>query len=106
MENHGIKMKGSFIMQNVSGPNTPSANDEARIIYNVSNSLNGSPDPEGQYRLCYAGRTSGGGRKWLRPLVANDDDKPDADDSTILGSATYRFRAIYSKEFYGQVRYS
>jgi hypothetical protein len=105
MENHGINMIGNYFMESVSGPVAASAN-ERRLIYNVSSSINGGPDVEGQYRLFYSGRNSGGSHKWLRPLVANDDDKPDADDDHILGSASYRWRAIYSKDFYGSVRYS
>ena len=105
MENHGINMKGNYFIEEVSGPIAGSTN-ERRLIYNVSNSINGAPDVEGQYRLFYSGRNSSGSHKWLRPLVANDDDKPDIDDDHLLGSASYRWRAMYAKNFYGQVRYS
>jgi len=105
MENHGINMKGKYFMEQVSGP-VADASNERRIIYNTSNTINGITDVEGQYRMFYSGRNSAGSHRWLRPLLANDDDKPDQDDEHILGSASYRFRAIYSKDFFGAVRYS
>ncbi len=105
MENHGINMKGKYFMESVSAPTADSSN-ERRLVYNVSTSINGGADVEGQYRLFYSGRNSAGSHRWLRPLVANDDDKPDQDDAHVLGSASYRFRAIYSKDFFGAVRYS
>ena len=47
-----------------------------------------------------------GSHKWLRPLIANDDSKPNVDDTHTLGSVSYRFKAIYATDFYGAVRYS
>jgi hypothetical protein len=44
--------------------------------------------------------------KWIRPLVGNDHDAPDADNTWDLGSSSYRFRTIRAVNFYGAVRYS
>lgn len=100
MENHGIKMKGKYFMEEVSAP-TASSSHEKRVVYNVSGSINGSTDQFGQYKMFYHNNS-----KWLRPLCGNVDDGPDVDDTRSLGSASYRFTAIYSKDFHGQVRYS
>lgn len=100
MENHGITMKGKFFMEEVSAP-TAAASNEKRIVYNTSTNINGGADQYGQYRMFY--HNNG---KWLRPLLANTNDGPDVDNTRDLGDASYRFRRIYSADFYGQVRYS
>lgn len=100
MENHGITMKGKYFMEEVSAPTAAVAN-ERRLAYNTSTSLNGGTDQYGQYKLIY--HNDG---KWLRPLCGNASDGPDIDNTRALGSALYRFSAIYSADFYGQVRYS
>jgi len=111
MENHGINMIGNYFMESVSGPAAAASANERRLIYSTSDTINGITDARGAFRMFYSGKDSNDNPKWLRPLVANDDDKPDrdADESGgghILGSATKRWRAIYSKDFYGSVRYS
>jgi hypothetical protein len=100
MENHGITMKGKFFMEEANGP-TAAASNEKRIVYNTSTNLNGGADQYGQYKLVF--HNDG---KWLRPLCANVNDGPDVDNTRQLGSGSYRFSAIYSADFYGQVRYS
>ena len=100
MENHGINMKGKYFMEQVSAP-AASALNEKRIIYNISTSINGSVDAFGQYKLFYHDNNN-----WVRPLLANQNDGPDSDNTRDLGSSSYKFRSMYSTDFYGQVRYS
>lgn len=100
MENHGIRMKGKFFMESVSAP-AAAASNERRQIYNVSGSINSSTDQFGQFKLFFHNDS-----KWLRPLCGNINDGPDIDNARSLGTASYRFSAIYSADFYGQVRYS
>jgi len=101
MENHGINMKGEYYMQAVSSPN---AGSTRRLVYNTGTSLNGSGDVYGQNKMVYHN-----GTQWCRPLLAvcsGNQDGPRADNVHILGSALYRFAAVYATNFYGQVRYS
>lgn len=100
MDYHGITMKGKYFMEEVSGPTAGSSNAK-RIVYNVSSSINGSADQYGQYKMYYHNNS-----KWIRPLCGNISDGPDVDNTRDLGSSSYRFRKIYSADFYGQVRYS
>jgi len=101
MENHGITMKGKFFMEEVSSPAEDPDYSEKRIIYNVSGTINGAADYFGQFKMYFHNNV-----KWLRPLVANKDDGPDIDGSRSLGNGARRFAGIYSKDFYGAVRYS
>jgi hypothetical protein len=100
MENHGIKMKGKYFMEEVAAPTADSTNQK-RIVYNVSPSINGATDQFGQFKMFFHNDS-----KWLRPLCGNISDGPDIDNARQLGSATYRFSAIYATNFYGAVRYS
>lgn len=106
MENHGINMIGNYFMESVSGPAAAASANERRLIYSTSDTINGITDDRGAFRMFYSGRNSVGARRWLRPLVANDDDKPDITDEYLLGTSSYRWKGIYSKDFYGSVRYS
>ena len=101
MENHGIKMKGKYFMEEVSAPAVDVSGSEKRIIYNISPSINGATDQYGGYKMFY--HNNG---KWLRPLLGNQNDGPDIDNSRQLGASGYRFSAIYATNFYGAVRYS
>lgn len=100
MENHGIKMKGKYFMEEVSAPTAASSN-EKRMAYNISSSINGSTDQYGQFKMFFHNDS-----KWLRPLCGNINDGPDIDNSRSLGTPSYRFSAIYATNFYGAVRYS
>ena len=100
MENHGINMKGKYFMEEVSAPAANVANKK-RIIYNISTSINSNPDAFGQNKMYYHDNNN-----WVRPLLGNQSDGPNADNVIQLGSGTYRFSKIYSADFYGQVRYS
>lgn len=101
MENHGINMKGEYYLQAVSSPN---AGSTRRLAYNTGTSLNGVGDVYGQNKMVFHNGTA-----WVRPLLAvhpSNVDGPRADNVHTLGSASYRFSAMYAVNFYGQVRYS
>lgn len=100
MENHGIRMKGKYFIEEVSAPAADGSN-EKRLAYNVSSSINGATDQFGQFKMFFHNNS-----KWLRPLVGNVSDGPDIDNARQLGSETYRFSAMYATNFYGAVRYS
>ncbi len=102
MENHGINMKGKYFMEAVSAPGSD-ADFERRLIYNTnaSGNINGTTDSFGAYKMFFHNNT-----KWLRPLCGNVSDGPDQDSQRDLGSDSVRFRAMYSDDYYGQVRYS
>ena len=68
---------------------------------NEITSINGATDQYGGYKMFY--HNNG---KWLRPLLGNQNDGPDIDNSRQLGASGYRFSAIYATNFYGAVRYS
>ena len=93
-------MKGKYFMEQVSNESSGVSN-ERRLVYNTSTLMNGAADQFGQYKMFFHGQS-----KWLRPLVANNDDGPDSDDTRTLGHSSYRFKAMYAVDFYGQVRYS
>ena len=101
MENHGIKMKGKYFMEEVSAPAVDPGSSNKRIVYNVSPSINGATDQYGQFKMFFHNDS-----KWLRPLCGNITDGPDIDNSRDLGSASFRFKSMYAADFYGQVRYS
>lgn len=101
MENHGITMKGKFFMEEVSAPAVDPGASDKRVIYNVSGSINGNTDQFGQYKMFFHNDA-----KWLRPLLANNNDGPDIDNARHLGSGSYRFASMYATNFYGAVRYS
>jgi hypothetical protein len=101
MENHGINMKGKYFMERVSAPAADPGGSDNRIIFNVSTSINESAHAFGQWKMFYHDNNN-----WVRPLLANQDDGPDVDNTRQLGNPSYRFSKIYSADFYGQVRYS
>ena len=101
MENHGINMKGKYFMESVSGPAAGTSANGRRVIFNTSTSINGTTDAFGQYKMFFHNQT-----QWARPLLANVNDGPHADNTITLGSGSYRFSKIYSADFYGAVRYS
>lgn len=88
MDFHGIQMKGSYFMEEFATKPTWSASDETRVIYTAN-----------EDRMYYA--TSS---KWVRPLLANEDDEPDADNTYTLGGPSARFDAIWSVDFEGVAR--
>lgn len=101
MDYHGITMKGKYFMEQVSTP-TAGATNQRRIAYNTSNSINGVTNATyNPNKMIYHDDA-----KWLRPLVGNDHDAPDADNTWDLGSSSYRFRTIRAVNIYGAVRYS
>jgi hypothetical protein len=100
MENHGIRMKGKYFIEEVSAP-AAGATNEKRLAYNVSPSINGATDQFGQFKMFFHNNS-----KWLRPLCGNLNDGPDIDNARQLGLLNYRFSKIYSVNFYGAVRYS
>lgn len=93
-------MKGKYFMEQVAAP-AAGASNERRLAYNVSPSINGATDQFGEYKMFFHNDS-----KWLRPLCGNVNDGPDVDNTRQLGSASYRFFAIYAADFFGQVRYS
>jgi hypothetical protein len=111
MDFHGITMKGKYYAEQVTSPT--GADTIGRIVVNTSTTANGVADNKAQNKLFF-----NDGAYWLRPLVANADDRPDQDNQWDLGisisagdSANRRWRNInavnfYGVNFYGQVRYS
>lgn len=100
MDHHGVNMKGKYYLETRTASEDASGGlnltiDFRRLILNASND-----------KMYYC-TTS----KWLRPLVANDDDAPDQNEVYDLGNSSARWRRIYvgdsgSGGIYGQVRYS
>lgn len=99
MDFHGITMKGKYYAEQVSSPT--GADTIGRIVVNTSTTANGNADSRAQYKIYW-----NNGSRWLRPLVANNNDAPEVTNSYDLGSASKRWNAIYSADFYGSVRYS
>ena len=94
-------MKGEYFMQGISSPNSGSSR---QMALNTGTSLNGSGDVYGQNKMVYHDGTT-----WVRPLLAvnsANQDGPRADDVHILGSSSYKFKAVYATDFYGNVRYA
>lgn len=99
MDFHGITMKGKYYAEQVTSPTGPDT--IGRIVVNTSTTANGNADSRAQNKIFF-----NNGARWLRPLVANNNDAPEVDVAYDLGGPTKRWNAIYSADFYGSVRYS
>lgn len=100
MDFHGITMKGDYFVELVASVPSWSTADEKRIIYAAD-----------EDRLYYGvgSSLSAVTDGWVRPLLANANDEPDADNTYTLGSGSKRWDAIYAVDFEGiarQARYA
>ena len=99
MDHHGVDMKGKYYLETKTATqdNTNGLSlsiDQRRLIINASD--------DKMYFCNFSG--GGGSGKWIRHIIANDDDVPDQDDVHTLGGSSAKWAAIYATDFEGTAR--